>query len=98
MIHVSEDIGRHNALDKLIGKVMLSSNLSVFETGILVLSGRVGFEMIQKSVSCGITTVVSVGAPSSLAIELAKQTNQILIGFANNVNYNIYAGNDSIIN
>jgi len=83
-----EDVGRHNALDKLIGHELHQNNLS--QTGILVLSGRIGYELVQKAVIAGFSVIVALGAPSNLAIKAANQFNITLIGFAKDDSFNLY--------
>lgn len=83
-----EDVGRHNALDKLIGYELITHDLQ--QTGLLVLSGRIGFELIQKAVMAGFSVVIALGAPSTLAIQAAKQFNLKLIGFAKDHSFNLY--------
>lgn len=94
-IDIMEDVGRHNAVDKLIGKRLLSkeSNLS---SPILFLSGRMGFELVQKSAMAGFPILISVGAPSSLAIQLGMKMNMTLVGFTRNNKFNVYCGEERL--
>jgi len=87
-----EDVGRHNALDKLIGHELQTNDLT--RSGILLLSGRIGFELVQKAIVAGFSTIVALGAPSSLAIQAAKQFDITLIGFAKDNSYNLYSAAD----
>jgi FdhD protein len=88
---VFEDIGRHNALDKLIGSCVLNSTLPLHNR-LLFLSSRSSFELVQKTVMAGGVMLVTVGAPSSLAIETAREFRVTLIGFARERRFNIYSG------
>jgi FdhD protein len=83
-----EDVGRHNALDKLIGHELITNNLE--QAGILVLSGRIGFELVQKAIMAGFSTIVALGAPSNLAVQAANQFDIVLIGFAKDERFNLY--------
>jgi len=90
-----EDVGRHNAVDKVVGHAFLRSDLPAAER-ILVVSGRTSFEIVQKAVAAGVQCLVAVGAPSSLAVDLALRFNQTLVGFARGTGFNIYSGSERI--
>ena len=92
VLHLAEDVGRHNALDKLIGHVRCNDMLKPIEQFVMC-SGRLGFDIIQKAVMSGIGMIVGIGAPTSLALDLATKFDITLIGFIKKNKYNIYTGN-----
>lgn len=85
-----EDIGRHNALDKLIGFIV--TNQIDADNKVVVLSGRIGFELVQKCLIANISIIIAIGAPSSLAVQMAEENDICLIGFLKKNSFNIYSG------
>lgn len=88
---VREDVGRHNAVDKAVGSLFLSGRIAG-AGHVLVVSGRASFEIVQKALRARVPVLVAVGAPSTLAVDLATRFNQTLIGFAREGRFNVYAG------
>ena len=93
---VREDVGRHNAVDKVVGHALLDGALPATDR-LLVVSGRVSFEIVQKAVAAGVAGIVAVSAPSSLAVDLARKHGLLLAGMVRNGRLNLYAG-ETLVN
>jgi len=96
IVCITEDVGRHNAMDKMVG-VMLMQNALPLKNNIALFSGRLSYELVQKAVAAGVPIICSIGAPTTLAIESAEENNITVVGFLKKHSFNIYCGAQRII-
>jgi FdhD protein len=90
LLNVAEDVGRHNAFDKLVGMSLMSNALPLTDR-IVILSGRASFELVQKAIRAGVSVLAAIGAPSSLAVNLAVTSGLTLVGFLRETHCNVYS-------
>ena len=90
-----EDVGRHNAVDKVVGRLLLDDRLPA-SSSLLLVSGRASFELVHKTMAAGMSTLLAVGAPSSLAVDTAEAFGMTLVGFLSAERFNVYSGGQRV--
>jgi FdhD protein len=95
LLNVAEDVGRHNAFDKLVGMSLMANALPLTDR-VVVLSGRASFELVQKAIRAGVSVLAAIGAPSSLAVNLAVTSGLTLVGFLRETHCNVYSRSDRL--
>jgi FdhD protein len=95
LLNVAEDVGRHNAFDKLVGMSLMANALPLTDR-VVVLSGRASFELVQKAIRAGVSVLAAIGAPSSLAVNLAVTSGLTLVGFLRETHCNVYSRSERL--